>query len=98
MASSYSGGSGLPIRTCARQKDGATRSGKPRCRCRRSELAFVLDFVLRKVGAERFVEAFYEAGRVVVDEIVEVGFEIGLEDVFAIFGEDEAEFFVGLDV
>ena len=60
--------------------------------------ALVLDFVFGQVGAEGFVEALDEAFGIVVDEIVEIGFEVGLEDVLAVLGEDEAELLIGLDV
>jgi hypothetical protein len=60
--------------------------------------ALVLDLVLGQVGAEGFVKALDEAGWIVVDEVVEIGFQIGLEHVFAVLGEDEAEFLVGVDV
>jgi hypothetical protein len=50
----------------------------------------VLDFVFRQIRAQGFVEALDEALGIVIDEIVEIGFEIGLEHVFAVLGEDEA--------
>ena len=40
-----------------------------------SRSAFVFDFVFRQVGAQGFVEALDEALGIVIDEIVEIGFE-----------------------
>src|SRR5690606_32776210 len=61
-----------------------------------SASALVFDLVFRQVGPEGFVEALDETLGIVVDEIVKIGFEVGLKNILAVLGENETEFFVGL--